>query len=102
MLATATQIKIEGPMGLFHFVVHLYRVKKQMDVSPGLVSYSFHPRFQTLSVWENAEVMKAFRNSGAHLAAMKATRKMGRAKVVTWETVELPTWDEAHKRLAGV
>ena len=102
MLATATQINIEGVRGLFHFVVHLYRVKKQLDVIPGLVSHSFHPRFRTLSVWQNAEVMNAFRNSGAHLAAMKATRKMGRAKVVTWETAEIPSWREAHKRLAGV
>jgi heme-degrading monooxygenase HmoA len=100
MLATATQMKIEGVKGLFLFFVHLYRVKKQLDGCPGLVSLALNPRFQTLSVWESEAAMKAFRNSGAHLAAMKATRKMGRAKVVTWETAEVPSWREARQRLA--
>jgi heme-degrading monooxygenase HmoA len=99
MIATATQIQLKGPLGFLVFVVHFYRVRVQLARSAGLVALKFNHRFQTLSVWENAETMKSFRNTGAHLAAMKATRKMGRAMVVSWETAEVPSWNEVATRL---
>ena len=101
MIASATQIRIEGVRGFFNFVVHLSRVKKQLVGYPGLVSVRFNLKLQTLTVWDDEQAMKAFRNSGAHLAAMKNTRKIGRAKVVTWQTKELPSWQEAGERLAA-
>jgi len=46
--------------------------------------------------------MQAFRNSGAHLEAMKHIKTIGKAKSITWETRTEPVWDEARKILQQV
>jgi hypothetical protein len=57
----------------------------------------------TLTVWADAEDLRAFRNSGAHLAAMpRLLRWCDEASFVQWDVVDprLPTPQEAHERLA--
>jgi hypothetical protein len=99
MIASTTQITVRGPLGLLRLLVHIWRVRKQLAASPGLVAFDFHPGWRTLTVWENAEAMKAFRNNGAHLAAMRDTQKIGYARTVTWEVAQVPAWPEVIARL---
>lgn len=55
--------------------------------------------FHTLTWWESKEKMLEYRNSGAHLLAMKLSRKMGQGYTVGWESVEQPTAVEGEARL---
>ena len=53
----------------------------------------------TLSAWQSHDQMKAFRNSGAHLQAMKDLNQVATdARSCTFECDTFPTWDEALKQ----
>ena len=101
MLASTTQIQITRPFGTLRLLVHIARVRRQLARCPGLISVAFHPGWRTLTVWENAEALKAFRDSGAHLEAMRATRKIGIARTITWPVDRVPSWPEAIAKLDG-
>jgi len=93
-----TGLKVKNIFASFIFWWHAIPSKAQADKSTGLVlldlkrvgSYHF-----TLTVWENREAMIAYRNSGAHLAAMTAFRKIATGKIYGYEARSIPTWDEA-------
>jgi len=99
MIASTTQIQVIGILGLFRMLVYIIRVRRQLARSPGLIKFDFHPGWQTLTIWENEAAMKNFRNTGAHLEAMKNTRKIGRARTVTWEVTHIPAWPEVIEKL---
>jgi hypothetical protein len=93
-----TGLKVKNIFASFIFWRHAIPSKAQAESATGLVlldlkrvgSYHF-----TLTVWENTEAMIAYRNSGAHLAAMKAFRKIATGKIYGYETKSIPTWEEA-------
>ena len=101
MVVTATQIKIKSIAGFFRFFPKLRDIRKQLDDAEGIIFVKFQGS-RTLTGWESAEDMKAFRNSGAHLEAMKNIRRIGKAKSVTWETQKEPDWGDAIKKLNDV
>lgn len=101
MVITATQIKIKSIAGLFRFFPRVREIKKQLASSNGIVFFKFKGS-RTLTAWESHEDMKAFRNSGPHLEAMKNTRRIGKAKSITWDAHEEPGWEEAIKKLKDV
>jgi len=93
-----TGLKVKNIIASFIFWRHAIPSKAQAEKSTGLVlldvkrvgSYHF-----TLTVWENREAMIAYRNSGAHLVAMTAFRKIATGKIHGYETKSIPTWEEA-------
>ena len=99
MIASATQIHVDQPFGTIRLLVYIFRVRRQLARTPGLVKYDFHPPWRTLTIWESTDALKAFRNSGAHREAMQNTARIGRAKVVTWEVTQVPTWPEVIAKL---
>ena len=101
MIVTATQIEITRLTGFLHFVLGVRSVKKQLNQDDGVEFFEFQG-LCTLSAWMSLDEMKRFRNSGAHLEAMKRLRKIGRAKSITWEAPTAPSWDEAKLRLKSV
>ena len=101
MIVTATQIKIKSIIGFFHFIPNVKNIQTQLANAEGLVFQKFKG-FRTLTGWENKEAMKAFRNSGHHLDAMKNIKNIGKAKSITWETQSEPHWHEAIEKLRGV
>lgn len=94
MIASSTQIRPTSFKGRILLLFHIVRVRRQLASARGLLKMDFHPGWRTLTVWETAEDMKAFRNNGAHLDAMRATAKIGSARTVTWEVDRPPTWPE--------
>jgi len=99
MIASTTQIKPATLKGCFLLLYHIFRVRQQLKSAPGLIKMDFNREWRTLTVWKTAEDMKAFRNRGAHLNAMKYTAKIGKAYTTTWEVDRFPTWPEAIEKL---
>jgi hypothetical protein len=101
VIVTATELRISGLRGLFHFFTRIGAIRRQLAVAPGVLFVRFRG-FRTLTGWESHEAMRSFRNSGAHLDAMKNLSTIGRAKSITWEAPQPPTWAEARTRLDAV
>lgn len=106
MIVTATQIKVASLLGLYRFICSAISInkelsEKQLSKHSDIVFIKLKG-FRTLSGWSSLEAMKDFRNSGAHLEAMKNLKKIGFAKSVTWESQTEPTWKEAKIRLKSV
>lgn len=101
MVIVATQIKIKSIVGFIRFVRMAFKVKKQLNKVDGLVFLKLKT-FNTLSGWESNEAMKAFRNSGHHLEAMRNIKAMGKPKSISWGAEHEPDWEEAIIKLQGV
>ncbi len=72
----------------------------QAKNSHGLIAIKIRFRdLRTLTVWENSSDLKAFRNSGSHLKAMKDSDKLGFNQSHTWYTEYIPDWSEAIARI---
>ena len=57
--------------------------------------------FWSLSVWESPERMRAYRNSGSHLRAMRASRELAEhVEFRHWEAQSVPTLSEAIRAFA--
>lgn len=101
MIVTATKIELKGIFAFFRFVPRVVGIQKQLRDIDGLVFMKFSG-LGTLTGWESLDAMKAFRNSGQHLGAMKNIKKIGRAKSITWECATEPDWQEAKQKLREV
>ena len=101
MVIVATQIKINGIVGFIRFVRMAFKVREQLNKVDGLVFLKFKT-FNTLSGWKSDEAMKAFRNSGHHIEAMRNIKKMGKPKSISWEAEHEPDWGEAIEKLQDV
>lgn len=99
MIVTVTQIKIKNYFKIFLFFRLVRDTRKQLENCEGHLFAEFKGS-KTLTGWDSLESMQAFRNSGAHLQAMKNTGRIGRAKSVTWECAEKPSWATALEKLA--
>lgn len=101
MLITATEIKFRSPWAYVLFLLQVASVKRQLVAAPGLVRFAFSWN-RTLTAWETGAQMRRFRDSGEHLEAMRATKRIGWAKSVSWEATTFPSWQEADRRLNEV
>ena len=79
MIVTATQIKVASLLGLYRFIYNAISINKQLFEHSGIVFIRLKG-FRTLSGWSSLEAMKDFRNSGAHLEAMKNLKKLDSPK----------------------
>ena len=98
MVIVATQIKIKSIVGFIRFARMVFKVRKQLNKVDGLVFLKFKS-FNTLSGWQSDEAMKAFRNSGHHLEAMRNIKAMGKSKSISWVAEHEPDWGEALEKL---
>ena len=101
MIVTATHLKITGIKGWLHFSTRIRKIRTQLSTAEGLI-FSRFKGLKTLTGWESFEALKAFRNSGPHLEAMKNLHKIGKAKSITWESETGPDWNVAEEKLRGV
>lgn len=105
-LVSATRLRIARARHLLPFYVDTFRSLQQARRAPGYVSGALlrdkERAFWTLTLWEREADMRAYRNGGAHGAAMpKLLRWCDEAAVAHWEqdASGLPTFDDAHARL---
>jgi hypothetical protein len=92
------------------FIPGLYwetgKISRFLETAPGFLGGKLladrHRTFWTMSVWKDAESMRAFRNSRVHAAVIpKVNQWCDEASVVHWETGDgrLPDWIEAWRRM---
>ncbi|MGF1590809.1 MAG: hypothetical protein ACFCU7_16505 [Pleurocapsa sp.] len=96
MIASTTKYTLKEFPAFFMFAIMSLKSIYQANNSPGLVAIKIRVRdFRTLTVWESAENLKAFRNSGVHFKAMTHSPKLGFNQSYSWQTESIPTWKEA-------
>ncbi|MFF2286665.1 hypothetical protein [Peribacillus butanolivorans] len=86
------------------FFIHTIKSIIQSKKAEGIVHSSFEKEgwitYWTLTVWENEDCMKEYRNNGNHLKAMKISRKIAdQLEKINWEDDNIPNWKECKKLL---
>lgn len=100
MIASTTKYTLKEIPAFFMFSILSLKSIYQAKNSQGLIAIKIRIRdFRTLTVWENMESMRAFRNSGIHLKAMQDSDKLGVNRSHTWQTEYIPSWSETIARI---
>ncbi len=109
MTVVATSLKLRSWRQLRRFFKLNGAIKRQLNVSSGLVQYKLKADFlrlgfSTLSVWVGGQAVDDFTNTGPHREAIASFDSISDRKVsafLRWEVAELEaaTRREASKRL---
>lgn len=106
-LIAVTRLRVRSWTYLPQFVLQSFRCARQAERASGFLGGKLLREtgnvFWTLTVWEDATSMNAYRTTGVHRSVMpKLLLWCDEASVVHWNqpTGELPSWLEAHRRMA--
>ena len=103
MKVTITSIELKGPLKFFALSSSALKILKQLKSanSVGFKKKGLWTKHYTMSMWKNEEDMRAFATSGAHLEAMKTSKKIAKEiRTVTIEADQFPDWKTAIALLA--
>jgi Domain of unknown function (DUF3291) len=105
-VVSITRLRVRSWRYLPMFIIQALRSAGQATVAPGnLVTTVLRDRqktFWTRTIWTTEAAMKSFMQSGTHGKVMrKLLDWCDEAALVRWtqDSVNVPTWEEAHKRL---
>lgn len=104
MKATITSITLNGPFKFFLLSAQAMGIIKQLKSTNYLVfkKRGIWMTHYTMTLWKTEEDLKAFARSGAHLEAMKQSKKIAKEiRTITIDATELPDWKEAKELLQG-
>ncbi len=103
-----TRLELRGLRFLPSFFFHTSRSQKQLVAAPGYLGggtmFESIRAFWTVTAWDSVDAMRAFRNAGAHMAAMRRLIDIcGAASYAHWEqaTADVPPPDEVHRRMVA-
>ncbi|MUP47424.1 DUF3291 domain-containing protein [Gramella sp. BOM4] len=102
MKATITSIELKGPVKFFALSYSAMKIIKQLRATNcrDFKKRGFWTWHYTMTLWNNEQELKDFAGSGAHLEAMKKSKKIAREiRTITIETDHLPDWTEAKRLL---
>jgi len=104
MIASVTELNLKNYWCFVRFLPHAIKSKMQADRAPGVVFTAVSSDGilvqRTLTVWKNADSLKNYVKSDAHLAAMKVFPKIAKKSFTArFEVTKPPTWEEALKHL---
>ncbi len=98
MTITITSLKLKHLWGYFPLTYRALWVTIQVHKQKGMLKFKntgFGYDHYTLTAWESEENMKAFSRSGAHLEAMKHSKRLAtEIRVLTYKADEIPTWKD--------
>ena len=101
MFISITYIKVKSIWKVPSFFKHVGNINRQIAQAEGVIATRLKgglSKNYTITAWESKEAMLNFRNNGAHLEAMKATRFISNEYASChYEADELPGWKEALK-----
>ena len=105
-LISVTRLRVRSFFYLPQFLWRAMQSARQAERSPGFLGGKIlreaRNTFWTMTAWQDAAAMNAFRVSGAHRAAMpKLLSWCDEASVANWmqDSGELPDWHEVHRRM---
>jgi hypothetical protein len=103
MIVTISHIKLKSPFKFLSLTWYAIRSAYQLRFNKACVHYKttgLMMAHYTISLWTNAEELKKYSHSGAHLDAMKASKSLAKEiRTFTYEDDKLPNWNEAKKKL---
>ncbi len=102
MKATITSIELKDPLKFFLLSVSALKIVKQLKATnfKDFKKRGVWTKHYTITLWDSEKELKEFASSGAHMEAMKQSRKIAKEiRTITIETNELPTWNEAKRIL---
>lgn len=103
---SVTRLRLSSIRYLLSFMLYNFRAASQIKRSEGFLKGKLMVgrklTFWTVTLWQDEQSMKKYRNSGAHLKAMpKLIKWSNEAFVVSWtqQTNDLPSWQQAYQQL---
>jgi hypothetical protein len=105
-VVSVTRLHVRAWWYLPSFAFYTFRITRQVKRSAGfrggLLAGDAQRGAWTITLWDSSAHMRAFRNAGAHLAAMPHLLTWcDEASFAHWETAPagLPSYEEAYRRL---
>ncbi|MBN3581974.1 DUF3291 domain-containing protein [Algoriphagus aestuarii] len=102
MKATITSIELRGPLKFFALSSKAFKIIRQLKATncKDFRKKGLWTTHYTMTLWNNEAKLKKFTLSGAHLEAMKTSKKIAKEiRTITIETDCLPKWNEAKELL---
>ena len=102
MKATITSIELKSPFKFFALSLNALKIIKQLKASTykDFKKQGMWTKHYTMTLWNNENELKEFATSGAHLEAMKISKKIAKEiRTITIDADNLPNWKEAKKLL---
>lgn len=101
-----TRLELRGYRFLPSFFLHTSRSQKQLVGTPGYLAGGTGMEslraYWTVTAWHSLDAMRAFRNAGAHMKAMRRLIDICCAASYAHyeqDSAELPTLEQAHARM---
>jgi hypothetical protein len=99
MTIALTSIKLRSVWNFFTLSWHGYKISRQAKSQTGFIkikSNGFGYFHYTITAWQNADDMKAFVRTGAHLDAMKISKTLcTEIATCSYSAEQIPSWREA-------
>ena len=98
MKVTITSIELKSPFKFFPLSIYAWRILKQLKSTNyvEMKKTGLGLKHYTMTLRENETELKAFASSGAHLDAMKKSRKIAKEiRTLTIDADALPDWAKA-------
>lgn len=102
MKATITSIKLKGPLKFFLLSWKALHIMRQLRTTNcnAFKKRGIWTMHYTMTLWNSEEELRAFSESGTHLAAMKASKELAREiRTITIDAENLPDWKTAKQLL---
>lgn len=96
--ATITSIELKGPLNFFALSASALKIIKQLKATKckEFKKKGIWTTHYTITLWNNEQELREFATSGAHLEAMKISKKIAKEiRTITIDADKLPDWKSA-------
>jgi len=98
MKITITSIELKSPFKIFALLIHVINIVNELS-STNCLEFKRKggwTKHYTITIWRNNDDIKKFVYSGAHMYAIKKSKKIVKEiRTLTIEANSLPSWKEA-------
>jgi len=98
MYVSVTGLKTKGVIAWLRFLMLTIPASRAAQNAEGVLLCEFKTSkgcHHTFTVWKTKQHMMAYKNSAAHLRAMRGFSKIASGKVFGYEADYIPSWEDA-------